>query len=283
MLKKLFTPTRQEGTFTNVRHKTTHSRRTVVLLLLLATAIIGWLYIFFGSDIFHISRIEIEGMVSLERGQVEREVQEAFDERGKGPWKNVNLLFVDAQDLAAHLEKRLYAEHVTVDKSYPNVLRLKIQERASSLIVIANNEFYLIDHTGVGIKRISTEEEASILQRVDSPSPAVSEEVPVLRVEDDFVFTPGEQFVDMTTARSWLQAFRDLSDAGFGYRNATLEHPTSTKLVLSLFEPYDVYVDLLAPIRPQIESFYAFSKSKTPAMKITEYVDVRVPGRVYYK
>jgi hypothetical protein len=283
MLKKLLHPSREEGAFTNVRHQTSRHRRTVVLLLLSATAVIGWLYVFFGSDIFHVSRMDIEGLVSLNRGQVEREVQAAFDERGMGPWKQVNLLFIDEQDLAAYLEKRLYAERVIVEKSYPNILRLKVIERASSLVVIANNEFYLIDHMGMGLKRISTEEEAAILQRVDSPSRDTSQASPVLHIEHDVSFAPGETFIGADTARLWLGAFRDLSEAGFGYRNAVLEHPTSTKLILNLFEPYAVYLDLLAAVRPQIESYYAFSKSKTSSMKIREYVDVRVPGRVYYK
>jgi hypothetical protein len=283
MLKRLLNPKREEGRFTNVRDRDARARRTVVVTILAATAVMGWLYVLFGSGLFRVTQVDAGELVNLDRGEVEQQALAAMDDQGRLPWQWRNVLLLDTNRLAIDLQKRLYAEHVTVEKSYPNVLRLKIEERQSSVIVIANNEFYLVDRNGIGTQRISDEDQAKVLQRIAKPSTTLHTDVPILTIRQDAVFTQGEAFTDAQTVQEWLQAFHDLTEAGFGYRNAILERPTSTKLILNLFEPYDVYMDLLAPIPPQIDSYYTFMKAKTPAMKINQYVDVRVPGKVFYQ
>jgi hypothetical protein len=283
MLKRIFGSEREEGTFTTIRDKETKSRRFVVLCLLLATAFVGWLYLFFGSGVFRVKSVQAEGLVHLEGGEVQKAALEALDEQGRWPWQWRNILLIDESRLESDLERRLFAEKVTVEKSYPDILRLKVEERQSSLVVIANNELYLVDHMGVGVRRIADEEQAQVLARLENPSPTQKTDLPILTVHGTPNFIAGEPFVDTETAQTWLDAFYDLGEAGFGYRNAVLESVSSTKLVLNLFEPYDVYFDLLAPIQPQVTSFYAFLKVKPPATKINEYVDARIPGKIYYK
>lgn len=278
-----FGSNRGEGTFASTRRHSQSTHRRVVVLLLGGMAVCGWLYIVFGSGMFRVRTLDIQGLVALERGVVEQETFAAIDEQGMFPWKKRNLLFLDTKQLEKDLERRLYAESVTVDKSYPDILRLKIEERQAQVIVMANNDLYLISRTGVVAERIGNEDEARILQRIAKPSPTTKMDLPILTLQDGEIPEPNETFVSDLTVERWLEAFRALSEAGFGYRNAVLEHPTSTKLILDLFEPYNAYFDLMAPIQPQITSFYAFTKAMPAGTKITSYVDVRVPGKVYYK
>lgn len=270
---------RGEGTFSAERKGVRETRRGTVFLILGAAAVLGWVYVLFGSGTFDVDRVDTNGLVNLERGEVTREVNAFFDEHGFGPWRK-NLLLIDADALSEVLETRLFAEHVTVDKSWPDILRLNIQERQSSVIVIANNDFYVIDRNGIAAERI--EDEDAVLRRISQPSTDHAD-LPILTIRQNAVIAPSEPFVDRDTVEGWLQAFHDLTEAGFGYRNAVLEHPTSTKLILNLFESYDAYFDLLAPIPPQISAFYTFMKGKPADLVITSYVDVRVPGRVYSK
>lgn len=284
MLKKTwFHPDRGEGTFADTRAKQVSSRRLTVIMLLLVTAFVGWLYFLFGSGFFRITQIQTGDLTYLNRGEVVAEAEKAMDEQGTWPWQWRNILLLNKEALSKSLERRLYADQVAVEKLYPNILRLKIEERQSSVIVIAGNNLYLVDRKGIGTKRIENEDQLAVLDRIAHPSPTAKTDLPILTIRHSPVFTPGDPYVDAETVEHWLDAFNGLSETGFGYRNAVLEEATSTKLVLSLFEPYDVYVDLLAPLKPQIDAFYLFMKSKPATAKINEYIDVRVPGRIFYK
>lgn len=285
MLKKWRpkSPGREEGTFSHVREGVKKTRRHTVLALLIACAVGGWLYVFFGPNFFRVTRVEVSDLVYASRGEVVSSVFDTLDEQGTMPWNRRNIILLDVSPLERELETKLYAERVTVDKVYPNILRLNVQERQSSVIVIANNEFYLVDRFGIGVERISSEDEAAVLQRISDPSSASPQDLPVLTVSDRVAFEAGEPFVSEWAVQRWLDAFHALKEASFGYRKAAGDYATSTKLILDLYEPYDAYFDLLAPMSPQITGFYAFMKAKPADTVIRHYVDVRVPGKVYYK
>lgn len=272
-----------DGALGAERLVTTTKRRRFVITLLAGVAITGWLYMLFGSGIFRVTLVD-PGLISdSDRGEAMRETFAALDAQGRWPWSRRNLLLVDTQSLSRELERRLFADTVAVEKSFPNVLRLKIQERRSSLVLVANNEFYLVDRRGVVSKRFAYEEEAGILQRISKPSSAGQTQAPILTVREMANPVPGMAVVPERTVQRWLIAFQELSRTGFGYRNAILEYATSTKLVLNMFEPYDVHFDLLTPLEPQIQSYYAFIKAKPPGTIIYAYVDARIPGRIYYR
>jgi hypothetical protein len=285
MLKKWgpSTRSREEGTFSATRQTAKTSRRNAVIVILAACAVGGWLYVFFGPNFFRVTQVDVGDLLYSDRGEVMSIVFDTLDERGKMSWNRRNILLVDIPALEQELETRLYAENVTVDKVYPHILRLNVQERQSTVIVIANNEFYLVDRSGIGVERISSEEEAAVLQRIADPSSTSPQDLPVLTVHGRVQFEPGQEFVSEWTVLRWLEAFRALGDASFGYRKAEVDYATSTKLILDLYEPYDAYFDLLAPMPPQINGFYAFMRAKSDDATIREYVDVRVPGKVYYK
>jgi hypothetical protein len=282
-MKWIKSPQREEGTFVAYRLQTRSTHRKVVLSLLGSVAVIGWLYVLFGSGIFRLKAIDPGALVDLDRGEVVKTAYDAIDDQTHWPMPKRNVLLINKEQLSQTLKQGLFVDSVTVDKVYPDVLRLKIKERQSSIILIANNEFYLLDRNGVGTKNISSDDESEILKRLAKPSPTQKTDTPILSIRGTTEFKPGDQFVSKETAQAWLKAFQDLSDSSFGYRNAIVDYATSTKLVLNMFEPYDVYFDLLTPLQPQLQSFYAFTRAKSSAIVIHEYVDARIPGRVYYK
>jgi hypothetical protein len=274
---------REEGTFVATRTQAYSARRRAVLGFLAAVAIFGWTYVFFGSGVLDVQTLQIEGLTTQDRGEVARGVWQAIEMQPSFPGQQKNLLLLDVDALSVRLKNELYMENVAVEKFYPNILRLKLEEKQSSVIIAANNEFYLIDRHGIGSARIADEEQGQILSRISQPSPTAKTDTPILTINRGVFFAVGEPFVPEATVQGWLGAFQELSKAGFGYRRAILEHPTTTKLVLDLYEPYDAYFDLLTPVESQIEAFYAFTKMKPADADIRSYIDVRVPGRVYYK
>ncbi|MBD3251951.1 FtsQ-type POTRA domain-containing protein [Candidatus Uhrbacteria bacterium] len=283
-LSKWFTPKKDEGTFVEHKLKTMQERRKTTLLFLSAVAVIGWIYFFFGTTYFTVQRIQIEGLELLNRGEVEELVEEELQRQRQWPVRSGHLLTINTTKLKNALHERLFIDSVTVDKEYPNILRLSIEERQSWLILLLDNEFYEIDRYGVITNEYLNEEADEVLDRIYDNPVAQNTSVPVLQILDDaHMPVVGQEFVTAFRTTVWLDTFKVLDDLGFGYRNAILDYATSTKLVLNMYEPYDVYFDLLEPLEPQINGFYVFMKLKGEEAVIREYVDARVPNKVFYR
>lgn len=259
------------------------SQRRVVVGLLYGTAFLGWLYIFFFSTIFTIQKIEIEGTKTLERGGVEEKAMEAIDNMRVWPFRYRNIFLINEKQLSSELMDTLFAQSVIVDKIYPNILRLKIQERQSSLVIMKEGSFWQIDRNGVITRSIEdASEKAQLEDQISHPVKDPSSVLPILEISHDVDPIVGNTYVTDFRVSLWLDTFKSLQDEGFGYRHALVEYATSTKLILNMFEPYNVYMDLMEPIEPQVKSYYEFKRAKKDAV-IHEYIDARIPGKIYYQ
>jgi hypothetical protein len=259
------------------------SRRRTIIIFLGVIAVIGWIYFFFFSDYFAIHAVEISGTQRLKRGEVERALYTALDEVHVWPLQARNIFSVNADDVQKQLKYSLYVENVTVDKKYPDILRLKVTERESSVIVITQGDVGEIDRHGVVSRELSSSEAEPLLRGPDSSDRSPSA-MPVLSITSvTGTLLEGDQFITENQMGRWLDTFSELRKRGFGYRSASLEFTSSTKLDIAMFESYHVYFDLLMPIDDQITGYFAFMKSKKPDQVIYSYVDARIPGRIYYK
>ncbi len=97
-----------------------------------------------------------------------------------------------------------FVDSVTVDKVYPNILRLKIKERQRSVILVTKNKIYIVDDYGV-ITDYADPQTASTTKNFLSSS------VPVDSLKEIFVVAPtstvyekGFEYTDSKRVRSWL-------------------------------------------------------------------------------
>lgn len=260
-----------------------NTRRTTAIALLSSVALMGWAYIFFFSTIFTVNALEIEGIKTLGRGEVEEEVYQALQKMRVWPFRSENIFFINEKKLSDTLTDKLFTQSVSVDKKYPNILRLNIKERQTSLVILKEGRFWQIDRNGVIMREISeSKEKAEIQDQISHPVMDRSSTLPILEISRDVDPSVGHTYVTDFRVSVWLDTFKSLQDMGFGYRNAMVEYATSTKLILNMFEPYDVYLDVMEPIEPQIQSLYEFMRIKKD-VKIKEYIDARIPGKVYYQ
>lgn len=274
---------RPEGVFSEEKIRIRTTRRRTVFFILVSVAFLGWSYVFFFSSIFRISDIQIEGRLVRDGGEVRKEAFNLLDKSGHWPFHERNIFLLQKDEFTRLLKEQLFADSVSVDKIYPNILRLNVEERQSSLVFISEERMYIIDREGVVVREITSKDEQGAILGAAQDSSS-SENMPVLHtlhVEPDAVIV-GNSFVTPFRMETWMDAFHDLDDLGFGYRKAVLDTPTSTKLVLRMFEPYEVYFSLIEPLGPQIESYYAFTKVKRDE-KIQGYIDARIPGKIFYK
>ncbi len=66
-------------------------------------------------------------------------------------YKGKNLLFLDKQEVVDSLKNKPYLQVVSVEKKYPNVLRVNIQERRETYKINFNAKTYILDENGVAL------------------------------------------------------------------------------------------------------------------------------------
>lgn len=91
--------------------------------------------------LFSLRKIDTKFAVS--EGFNTQEVQEVLDE-----FKGKNLMFLDVDDVKAQLEQFHYIETVSIEKDYPNVLKIDLKERREVYCLTVDESSYLTDEDG---------------------------------------------------------------------------------------------------------------------------------------
>lgn len=268
-----------------LRHQDGGERSSrVVFLFLGLIAVVGWLYVIFTSDLFIVRQIQAEGLVSLDVGDISREVYAILDQRGAWrPWSPRHAWFIDRARLTQELQKKLFAESVSVDNSYTGILRLIVKERSNRFILHSHQQYVWVGLDGVVTDEVSTDEkkmaQALLLgQRLMLPT-----DPPIIHQDLDELVTTGYSITTSDQAKAWIATASEIAKGGFRYREIEPQTPSSTTARVISADGYPVLVDTSEPLEPQIRAYNAFNQSKPKTLKVSEYVDVRVPGRIYVK
>lgn len=271
------------GMFRTRRREDQRTGYGAVILIVAAFAITGWLWFLFRSGFWDIQTIETGSLQALDRGEVIAEIDRALQERPWKPWSARNMLMLNTEELSITLKDRLFAESVTVEKSYPNVLRLKIQERQRSVVLVSYEQYVLVDGTGV----VTGDAEGDVLRastdRVAARALADEIHLPVIVMKTADPLSAGFQVTKPEYMRRWLDATRYMVLGGLKYRFMKVESPEAALARFVSEKGYDIYFDLSLPLEPQLATYTAYMKTKPDESKITEYMDVRVPGKIFVK
>lgn len=255
----------------------------VAYLLFFIFVCFAIVWFLFFSHFFTIQKYEVENLKVLERGAVVGEIEGFLNSQPGFLKDKKNLLIVDTDEIANHLMSTFFVDSVTVDKVYPNILRLKIEERQRSVILVTNNKIYIVDDYGV-ITDYADEATESTTKDFLSSS------VPVDTLKEIFVIAPtstiyekGFEYTNSKRVRSWLDLSKKLRDAGIWFKALYLSENELGLVKIILKENKDVIIDADAPLDIQVETLRQFIQSKPKWDEIHEYIDVRIPGRIYYK
>lgn len=259
-------------------------KRQVVFVILGVIAAVGWLYVVFVSDAFAINDIEITGTKNLDPMDIKREVFDVLDEK-QGNWliPARHAWFIDKNRLQNELISRLFVNSVTVDKSYGNVLRLSIEERSKRFVFHSHKQYFWVDLHGVTTAELTSDEMHDIQTRLIGTRAILPDEPPVIKRDLDDTINVGYTVADATQAKEWIKLSDEVKASSLAYRE--IEPPTASSTLMKVLSPegYNVLMDITAPIDLQVRTYQAFIQNKPKDIGNPQYVDVRVPGRVYLK
>jgi hypothetical protein len=246
--------------------------------------IIGWLYVFVMSDLFVIKTIEVQGTRTIDPVDVKREVWQVLDARqGWRPWSTRHEWFIDRSALAVELQVRFFAEQVLVDSPSIDVLRLNILERTNKLIFHSHRQYAWIDLQGVVTSELTQDEVKQAQARLLGQRLASADEPPIIHRDLDELIGTGFHVADTDDVKEWVKTSTEFTKQGILYRE--YEPPVNASSTVGVFNNQngtDVLVDLGKPLEPQLRSYkvYMQANGKEP---VSEYIDIRIPGRVYTK
>jgi len=260
------------------------SKRNAVFLLLGAVALLGWPYLLLTNEVFSINMVEARGLKALDPIEVNREVFKVLDSReGWRPWPARHAWFVNKEELEQQLKERLFVANVIVDKNYNNILRLIIEERSKKVIYHSRQQYYWVDIQGVATQALSDEEKKMAQARLLGQKLSTPDDAPIIKTNLDFEIQPGMILADSRRAKEWIKLSEDLRSYKLLYRE--IEPPTTSSTLFKVLshEGFDVLMDITAPIELQVKTYQGFIKAKPKDLKPLDYIDVRVPGRIYLK
>lgn len=260
------------------------AKRRVVFTLLGLGAIFGWTYLVFISDVFSVNAVEVRGVKDLDPVDITREVFDILDARAEfRPWPPRHAWFINEEELERTLKQRLFVLNAAVEKSYGNILRLSVEERVKRVIFHSHQQYFWLDLEGIATEELSPEEKRDAQARLLGHRLVRADEPPIIKRDLDEFVAPGFVLTDQNEARAWIGLSEQLGAAGLVYRE--FEPPTASSSLFKVLsiEGYTVLMDITAPIESQVHTYQAFIKNKPEDLGQPEYIDVRVPGRVYFK
>lgn len=273
----------ESGTFSQARGLLQRSNRYLAISLVVAFMAAAGVWFVFVSGYFSVSRIEINELHGVSREEVVSSTYDILEQGKWRPWDRKNLLLIDEKELAEQLKNRLFAEQVSVDKSYPNILRLMIEERQRSVVLASKDQFLVIDMAGVVAGEAGENAAKEARDAINGSLIADLRRTPIVICDLPELATAGYQVTDQETLKTWISAYRAFIGAGLKFRYIRVQEPRSQTVRLAMADGWDAYFDLEKGLEAQIETYKKFIQSKPRGFKADEYVDVRVPGKVYVK
>lgn len=280
---KLFGRKDAEGMFREEREGRLNKTKSSIYGLFIGFFVVAIVWFFLYSGIFSIKDIEIGELRVLRVEAVRGEIEGYFNQPKRWPWGNRNIFFLDEEDLKKFVAEKFFVDNLTVEKVYPNILRLMIKERQRSVVLVTKNNFYIVDDYGV-ITDIADEATASTTRRfLISPSPVeTSKEIYVISSATT-TYSKGTSYTGSGRVRQWLDTSTKLREAGIWFKAIDIGTNPSDSISLILRENKNVLLEMNEVLDAQIENLRQFMMTKPKLEEVKEYIDVRVPGKIYYK
>ncbi|MFZ2803885.1 MAG: hypothetical protein WA001_01555, partial [Patescibacteria group bacterium] len=263
---------RRSGTFSQTREGIVQSNHLIVGLLVLACLILSALWFFFVSGYWSIQKIETNPLVDLKGGEVASTTFAIIDSGSWKPWDRRNIFFIDPIVLANQLRDQLFAESVSVDKVYPDVLRLKITERQRSVVVASQDQLLIVDTNGLVTGEATTTTVGLSKALLLGQSLAAADGLPVIECGLPELATAGYQAAKPEDVKAWIEAYKAFTAAGVKFRYFKLTDPDAQELDVQTDQAYVAIFDLGSDLMPQIDTYKKFLDSKPKNMVPHEYV-----------
>jgi len=248
--------------------------RLLAWLMLLVVIGLSGVYLFWWSELFTVRQVTINSQGTIVTHQeIDQVASQYLAEKRWGLARFKNIFLVDKTVFTAKLSQALPAlKNIRVSKDYFHGLNLSFEERQAIGVwcFTVSNQCYYFSSDGVAFD-VATASSGSLLLNVESP--AVKPVALGDRVTDDRLLG---QITALPPA---------LAKLGLSIAKITTPADNSFKLTIETGEAWELYLATDQSLEKQLATLEVFltSDGSNEQRKNWQYLDARLPNRIYYK
>ncbi|MFH0831011.1 MAG: FtsQ-type POTRA domain-containing protein [Parcubacteria group bacterium] len=244
-------------------------RLLVVVLVLLSGAVYVLL---FWSRQFRVEQVSIMGAQRVDSAAIQAAVAPLLE--GLRWWvvPSDALLAAPSGAIEDKVEQEFGAvADASVRKELPNILEVVIRERSPLAIWSAAGQFFLVDERGIAFDEIQRSESRDV-------------SLPVIVDERHRATQEGDRVLTEATLRFVREAFTGITrEAEIGINFFVAPSRLAPDLTLVTNDGWEVLFDTTQPALVQIATLAEVLTSQVKDRRGLEYIDLRIPGRVFVR
>lgn len=222
-------------------------------------------YVFFISSFFQVGNINVQGPNNTLSQQLNQKALEYMDSRLFGR----NWLLINEGELKRHLQNTFTGqETVVIKKSFPNKLTISTDEQKTSMLWKTGTRVYGISPNGFVINEKSKNEANS---------------TPIVHDSSNLPAGVGSKVVSRDFVIFVSKVNKYVQDNKIEI-NQLFVKDTTSELTVDTKQGYEIRLATSQDPDSQMRALKATLESlKQQSKKPTSYIDLRVPGRAFYK
>ena len=263
----------------------------------------GFFYLFFISPVFQINQMAINGNKNISEKNIGQTIDEYLNRRFLFFWRPRNMILAESKEISRKiLDKYILIGEASVAKKYFHKIEIAIKEREifaiwCKAVVRKQNEAITNDASGdsLTIKDIEIADEFIVTDEcyyIDDTGVIFSEAPQsfgslILRIDEvyDKDMKIGDKILNNEITASIISAQKSFNMENIKIIKFFIKNPIMPDLEILTSENWKIYLDRDKNIENQMEVLEKVLEEKITVSerKNLEYIDLRIPDRVYYR
>lgn len=247
-------------------------KKRIVILFVLMLVAAGLVYGLVYAPIFKIEKIAVSG--TRDPDLINRLQMITLDEtRGHSYviWPRNNILFLNKEKLKARINLELVLDRLEIDRQLLHTLKIEVEEKIPVLLWQEKEDLYYIDRSGLVMGAVSRDEVAYDLPLVGRPTSS-------LVILNEQLLDGGDiEFIRQVLAET-AEIFSEWT-----VERVTVERVSNDELYFYSSQGWYYILARETDIERDLTNLDRLIKQEIGQTDKLEYVDLRLPDRIFYK
>ena len=234
-------------------------------------------YSFVFSNFLEVTEIEISGLETLDREEIELGVREIISEKYLGIIPKNNIVFILTKGFNQELVERFKKiETIETSKNFPNKIGINIKERKLILILCSQGNCFFVDKSGYAYASVNFNSEEvqqnKLVKLIDESGKLISEGDLVLRPGFvEFIFSIADEIKENSNVEITNE-----------YRSKSL---ISEEVIVQTGKGWDIYLSSSFPVEKSARILKTILNKQISLKEANnlEYIDLRSENKVFYR
>ena len=254
-------------------HEQAVSLRRKVLLYLGLVIIIYLVYLLFYSDSFKIKYLNISGNTEISTAEIEELIWNSLERNSWFLFPQDNYFFLSKKRLQKDFQELNSLDEIEIEKVSPQVIDIKVTDRAGQFIWITNERIFLFDLKGQIFKEIAARE-------------LVNTGMPIVYDNSNSDLSINDKVLDQSVIELISKVFEQFEQLGLPIiqlDSFRVDSPEANFIKVVSKQGFEIHFNTVMPLEKQ---FFKLKRSleegKIDLNKI-EYINLRIENQVIYK